>query len=212
MPTYFPTSALHPRLQSAEQQRALAEQWRDDGVMRIQNVLTPGLAAELALVCGDLPLKARLYEAHQDLSWSLDLGVPEKLDPQQPECLFRLMRFLQKDLPSLVNAITGRNLERAEARLAHLWSMRKGSFVDAGGPLAVRGGIDATLGLTGINWPTDWGGHLVWQSEGGQAYGLPPGFDTLDLFDGGRFVVPLVSRHVRSLVVRAHLNPAGGTP
>jgi len=202
----FSTSTLHPDLHGDDRLRDLAKAWQDGGAMRLHGVLTPGLAAEAATAFDSIALTSRIFGEQVDLSWSCDVGFLPTPHPERAPCLFRLDRFLQHDLPALVGDITGRSLVTGEASL-HLWSMRKGSYVDQGAPLARRGGIDAWLGLTGTPWPASWGGHPVWQSERGSLLTFPPAFDTLDLFDGGSFTIPLVTRHVRTLTVRAFLNP-----
>ena len=106
-----------------------------------------------------------------------------------PEAHQRLVRFLRTDLPQLVSAITGRALELGGDPAAWVWSARKGSYVDAGTAHAPEGGVDVVLGLTAGTWPREWGGHMLWRGDAGDEYHLPPGFDTLDILDGGRFVV-----------------------
>ena len=204
-------STLHPELRTAEMRAGLAAQWRAGGAMRLQGVLEPGLAAELACTLWRMPVEPRIYAAHTDLSWSCDVGVPRDPDPQHPPCLFRLTRFLRLDLPALVSAIVGRALTVSEPDNIHLWALRKGAYVDDGGPLAPAGGLDVLLGLTGAHWPADWGGHMVWTSARDRSMALPPGFDTLDLLDGGRFQIPLLTRPVESLSIRATLEPVEGS-
>jgi hypothetical protein len=202
-----PGATLAPALRDPAERAALAARWRDGGVMRLAGVLDPGLAAELAVVLGRLPLEPRIFAQHADLSWSVDLGVPDDPDPQHPRCLLRLVAFLRRDLPDLVGAISGRRLTNPEPSTAHVWGWRKGSYIDDGRPLAPPGGVDALLGLTGLSWPEAWGGHLVWTGASGRPLTLPPGFDTLDLIDGGAFRVPVVTHRVEAITVRARLHP-----
>jgi hypothetical protein len=200
---YFATSTLHPDLRSAEAVQALSQHWRDGGALRLSPVLEPGLASELALVCGEMQQSPRIVPKFEDVSWSCDVSVPDEPDSQLPECLFRLLRFLRHDMPQLVSGITGQRFIPQNINSFHLWSMRKGSYVDQGGPLAGPGGVDVTLGLTGGVWPVEWGGHIVWRSDDGQLYGLAPALDVLDITQGGQFRVPLLTRHVRSLMIRS---------
>ena len=208
---YLATSTLHPDLREPAQQRALAQHWRDGGALRLGPVLEPGLAAELAVMCRALPMVPRQVPAHDEVSWACDVQVTHPPDPQHGEAIVRLVRFLTVDMPSLVSTITGRAVTPTSSGEVHVWSLRKGSFVDHGLPLAAPGGLDVHLGLTAGAWPQAWGGHMVWRSERGELYGLPPAFDALDILDGGLFQVPLLTRHVQTLTVRSALNPAVST-
>ena len=196
-------SALHPRLHTED----LAPAWRDGHMLRLPQVLQPGLAAELALELRSLPLMPRVFAPQNDLSWSCDLGLPSEPDPQHPECLLRLPQLMRVDLPLLLYRVTGRALVLAEPWHVHLWSWRKGSFVEEGAALARPGGVDLLLHLSWGQWPEAWGGHMRWQGRG-EALSLPPAFDTLDILDGGRFEVPLLLRSVETLMIRARLEPA----
>jgi hypothetical protein len=203
-----PLSTLHPRLRETDALASLRAAWRDGGRLRVPEVLDPGLAAEIEVVARGIEVSPRIFAAHEDLSWSVDLRAPVEADPQHPPCLVRLARFLARDLPVLAERITGRRLAIGEPGTLHFWQLRKGAYVDDGGPLAPPGGLDAWLGLTGIAWPAAWGGHVAWAAAEG-VESVPPAFDVLDLSDGGRFRVPLLTRHVRATTVRAFLVPAG---
>lgn len=171
--------------------------------MRLNRVLADGEAAELACYLGGLPLAARQFADHEDLSWSCEIGVPEDFDPQHPACLYRLVDFLDHRLPPLASAVVGRELAPVALGRVHVWAFRCGAHVDAGAALAPAGGVDVILGLTAGSWPASWGGHLVV----GDRAPLPLGPNTLDLLSGN-FRVSLVTRHVQALAVRAILRPA----
>jgi hypothetical protein len=174
--------------------------WERDRMVRIEDALPPGLAAELASYLPTLPLEVRLVPEHLDLSWSCELVVPERYDPQHPQCLYRLARFLDVDLPALVERVTGRALSPPQARTVHVWELRRGAYVDHGAPLGPDGSVDVLLGLTGARWPEADGGHL---HTGDRV--LEPGFATLDLLGGASFYIPVLRRHVRALAVRTFL-------
>lgn len=171
---------------------------------RLEGVLPPGLAAELALLLRALPLSPEPVAA--GIAWVGSLQVPLTVDPQHPECLYRLIRFLDQDLTELVAAWLGRPFVRAEAGLIPVWTFRKGGYLDAAGPLP---GVEAWLGLTGTTWPDGWGGHLEILNEDGTLQAcMPPGADTLDLVVGSLVQVPVVQRHVETLWIRTLLVPA----
>jgi hypothetical protein len=186
---------------SGERLAALRAAWERDRMVRIEGGLPEGLAAELACYLPTLPLAPRLVAQHLDLSWSCELEVPEAYDPQHPRCLYRLVRFLDVELPALVEQVTGRALAPPRPRTVHVWQLRRGAYVDQGQPLGGAGSIDVLIGLTGERWPAAWGGHL---QVGARS--LAPGFATLDLLGGQRFHLPLLRRHVRTLAVRTFLS------
>lgn len=200
--------ALHPALRDPERLAELARAWRPGGVLRLEGALEPGLGAELAVELGALPLAPRIFAAQEDLSWSCDLGFPPLPDPQHAPCLLRLPRLIREELPALVGALSGRRLRAGEPGQLHLWSLRKGSFVDAGAPLAPPGGVDWLLHLTPGTWPEGWGGHLVCTSGPHAGVRLPPAFDSLDLLEGVAFAAPLLTRPVQTLTLRGWLEPA----
>ena len=203
-----PPSAAHPRLAAAAEREALRGRWSAGAVLRIDAALAPGLAAELADWLPTLPLEPRYLAEQVALTWACEIQVPDEIDPQHPEALYRLVDFLDRDLPALASAITGRSLVPPMARVVHVSSLRRGAYVDAGATLAPPGGVDVVLGLTGARWPAGHGGHTEWvEDDGAVSQQLAPGFDTLDLHPPGRYRVPLVTRPVRALAVRTILVP-----
>lgn len=203
-----PPSAAHPRLADAAEREALRGRWSASTALRIDEVLAPGLAAELADWLPTLPLEPRYLAEQVALTWACEIQVPDEIDPQHPEALYRLVDFLDRDLPALARTITGRALAPPVARVVHVSSLRRGAYVDAGTTLAPPGGIDVVLGLTGPRWPADCGGHTErLDDDGAVSQRLAPGFDTLDLYPAGRYRVPLLTRPVRTLAVRTLLVP-----
>lgn len=198
----MPTPAPEGELAAVDCDRLdeLRGAWERDQLVRIDAGLPAGLAAELACYLPGLPLEPRLVAEHLDLSWSCELVVPEPYDPQHPRCLYRLVRFLDHELPALVAQVTGRTLAPPQPRTVHVWELRCGSYVDRGAPLAPDGGVDVVIGLTGARWPEAWGGHM----QIGQRT-LAPGFATVDLASGQDYRIPLLHRQVRALAVRTYL-------
>lgn len=169
--------------------------------VRQADVLPAGLAAELTLLLRALPFEPTPTGA--GVAWTGALQVPTTLDPQHPECLYRLLHFLDHTLPQRAAAWLGHPLVRADAGLIPVWTFRKGGYLDAAGPLP---GVEAWLGLTGGSWPAAWGGHLEILSEDGRLEAtLPPGFATLDLVVQQLIQVPVVTHHVEALWVRTLL-------
>ncbi len=168
---------------------------------RQADVLPAGLGAELALLLRALPFEPTHTGA--GIAWTGALQVPTALDPQHPECLYRLLDFLDHTLPERVAAWVGHPVVRADAGLISVVTLRKGGYLDAAGPLP---GVEAWLGLTGAVWPAIWGGHLEILNEDGMLADVhPPGFGTLDLVSGHLVQVPVVTHHVEALWVRTLL-------
>ncbi|HUH05107.1 MAG TPA: hypothetical protein VML75_24080 [Kofleriaceae bacterium] len=199
--------ALHPRLTEVAELEAARAGWPAGGVLRLEEALAPGLAAELATWFTRVPLRAGYHADQAALTWSFEVQLPHGIDPQYPDSLNRLIGFLDRELPALAGALTGRRLRTPMPGSVHLWVWRRGAYVDDGKPLAPPGGLDVLLGLTGPRWPAELGGHLeVAHSQ----QCLPPGFDTLDLFDRCAFRVPLITARVYAMAVRTFLVPADG--
>jgi hypothetical protein len=198
------TPAVHPRLLDPDVVAELAAVWRRSGRLRIDPILRPGLAAELASLLRRLPLTAHSDSGQKELSWRCSVGMPAAIDPQYPECMFALARFIDRDLPALARSITGYPLAAGEPTWLHLRAFRKGSYLD----VAAKADLPAAwLGLTGASWPESWGGHLenVADDDDGGGDPTPPKCDVLDLFVGSSVRVPLILRHVEALWVHCPL-------
>ena len=201
-------SQLHPNVYDDAILDVYRQSLAQHGLVRISPILRPGLAAELVEACRDLPLQTRYFQAQEDLSLSCDIGVAETQDLEQPTCIYQLMHALCVELPIVVKCLVGQEVERIDNHLVHLWSLEKGSYVDAGQSLSPHG-LDAWLGLTAATWPTEYGGHTLWSVAGSNTYTVAPGFDTLDLFSNGTFRIPMVLQHVRTLTVRTAFHHIG---
>lgn len=199
---YLDDPALHPRLLAPAAAAELAGAWaRSAGALRIDDVLQPGLAAELTALLGRFPLG---LTSDEGVVWRCDVGIPAAVDPQHPEPLYRALRALDRDLPALAGAITGRPWRPARPGWLRLLGWRKGSWLER--PAPRDGALHYLLGLTGARWPRDWGGWLA--LAGGES--RPPGHDALDLLDDGQaLALPLVLRHVEGLALTGALLPAG---
>jgi hypothetical protein len=165
--------------------------------VRLDDVLPPGIAAELAAWLPRLPLGVETAPAGAGVWWGCEVALPPVSDPQTPACVFALARFLDDDVPARIAASTGKALAHDKPRSFAVRVWRKGSFADeaAGAP----GTVDAILGLTGARWPAAWGGAL---EVGGER--RPPGWDTLDLLDGASpRAVTLLTRHVAVVTIVA---------
>lgn len=192
--------AIHPRLLDPDLLAGLAEQWAVGRCMRIERVLAPGLAAELAPLLARLPMGPLMEDG---FCWGCDVGVPA-VEPQHPEPLYRAVRFVDRDLPQLVEAITGRALETPQPSWLRVRVLRKGSFAEP--PQEPATGLRFVLGLTRARWPEAWGGHMDLLDPDEPTRVVQrrePGFDTLDLFQASPGCrTSLVLRHVEALSLR----------
>ncbi len=200
------TPAIHPRLGDPALWKEAAATWRNQGYLRIESALEPGLAAELAHLLNHVPSAAGIDEARAELAWRGRLQLPEYYEAQHSACLWRLVRALEQDLPPIVEGITGRPLRVREPRALDVVALRKGSFADLPRE-APATEVTWWLGLSPGTWPAEWGGHLELVDEDGVSQvRFPPGWDTLDLFDERwRTRVPLVKRPVEGVWVRGAL-------
>lgn len=198
---------MHPRLRSAS-----APDWASaleaTGHALIPDALEPGLAAEADLVLSRLPFGPEANPQGTHVAWCGALMVPPTPDPQNPACLYRLLRFLDQDLPAWVGDALGQPLRPLYPGQLMVWTFRKGGFADAVLPLAPDG-IDVFLSVSAQRWPADWGGHLNILDDAGQrAASHAPGPGQLHLTRGLRVQVPLVVRPVEAVWLRAALVPA----
>jgi hypothetical protein len=212
---FLAASAMHPGLADDDHRARLAERFRAAGRVRIAPVLAPGLAAELAPLLVRMPLLAQRDHREDAVWWRCAIQLPAAPDPQYPECMYRLTRFLDEDLPALASAVLGRRVVSAAPSWLDLRVVRKGSYVDGGDSFAPAGGVDYLLGLTGAAWPAAWGGHLALDPavdddaadpRAGDDRGAV-GWDTLVLFSRAQWRIPLVARHVEGLFLRGMLAP-----
>jgi hypothetical protein len=201
---------LDHRLRTPVAHNDLAARWRERPALRIADALESGLAAELAMWATRLPLGVMADWERRSLWWTCDVQVPPRPDPQWPECVLRVARFLDDELPGLAGAITGRELTAATPRRFSVRMWRKGSFAD-GPPLVPDGSIEAVVGLTAATWPESWGGCQEYVNDQGEVIERrPPGWNTLDLADGMQpHRTTLVTRHVAVVTVHTVLEEAG---
>ena len=207
MSGFLRTSAMHPRLRSTSEPD-WATTLEASGHALIPDALEPGLAAEADLVLSRLPLEPEANPTSSHVAWCGTLVVPPTPDPQNPACLYRLLRFLEQDLPAWVGDALGRPLRSLYPGRLMVWTFRKGAFADAVQPLAPDG-IDVFLSLSARRWPADWGGHLgILDGDGQLAASHAPGPGQLHLTRGWRVKVPLVVRPVEAVWLRSALVPA----
>lgn len=207
MSGFLRTPAMHPRLRSTP-----SSDWTtpldSSGNVLVPDALESGLAAEAYLVLSRLPFGPETNRQGTHVAWCGALAVPPTPDPQNPACLYRLLRFLDQDLPAWVGAGLGRSLRPLYPGQLMVWTFRKGGFADAVQPLAPDG-IDVFLSLTAQRWPADWGGHLDILDDAGQvAASHAPGPGQLHLTRGTRIRVPLVVRPIEAVWLRSALVPA----
>ena len=196
--------ALHPRLRDPECLADLAERWHQRAWVRVEPLLAPGLAAELAAFIPCVPLTPQLDAGRREQSWRCVVRMPEAIDPQYPACMYRLSAFLVRELPTLAAHITGAPIPAQGSGDIDIHVFRKGSYIDGPDP-ATNSGIDFVLGLTTAVWPAEWGGHLHIANQR-----APLAWDALDLFPGPARM-PLISRHVQGVAIMGHL-PCGPRP
>jgi hypothetical protein len=197
---FYQSPALHPRLTGAlEEDRAFTS------AHSIADALEPGLAAEISTALVALPHQLRYMseDGLEGICWRCDFALPGPPDPQYPEAFYRLIRFLDRDLPDLAGRITGRRWRNSALGQVGIWTMRKGSWLrlPAPGPRELR----CILGLTGQNWPADWGGSLVTDGRQEDTSEMSPiGWDRLHLLRCSS-ALPLLRRHVEARFAMAVL-------
>jgi hypothetical protein len=182
-------STLHPRLRDQAVLHALRDAWVAGGdSIRIESVLAPALAdalaacawSELAFVPfhmnDDTYGRCFLWRSVQPLT---DHVRGQRLRPP----LDRAADFVTRDLPWLVNELTGRQTSVPELRLGFCW-LSKGCYIDVHNDMWDRPALGWVLGLTPDPWPEDDGGHLTFYAEDKTTPigSRPPGWDTLDLY------------------------------
>src|SRR5688572_23783007 len=133
----------------------LATRWRARPALRIEGALAPGLAAELAATARTLPLGAVLDRERDEVRWRCLVTVPPGVDPQLPECLFRVARMVRDELPALLLGITGERLVAAVPERLTIVGLRKGSYAAAAAP---ERGVEVVIGIGAVPWPAEWGG------------------------------------------------------
>ena len=179
----------------------LAARWRARRALRIEGALAPGLAAELAAAVRTLPLGAALDRERDEVRWRCLVTVPPGVDPQLPECLFRVARMARDELPALLLAITGERLAVAVPERLTIVGLRKGSYAAEAAPAR---GVEVVLGIAAVPWPAEWGGHT---EVGGERWA--PAADVLELRGAGVPArIPVVTRHVESLAIVFAMEPA----
>lgn len=191
--------ACHPRLFGGRGARELEPLWAR-GVARIDDVLVPGLAAELAPFARSLPLVATAGRDPDALEWVCEFAVPPAPDPQYPPPLFALSTFVHRDLPALVGASAGADFAYGAPGQLRVSMLRKGCYVDARAAPAADGVVEFRLDLTAPGWPVEWGGHLAVAAAGGEQ-SMAPACGCLDLIANRRWRVPLVIRQVEGLAI-----------
>lgn len=201
----YHTPGLHPRLTDPALREQLTQSFRARQWVRVQPFLAPGLAAELAALLPGLQLTPQLDSTRREQSWRCIVAMPPTVDLQYPACMYRLGALLVRDLPTLVSEIAGHRVHNTEPIHIDIHVLRKGSYLDGRpAPLPALGspgaGVDFAIGLTGADWPSEWGGHLHIAKER-----VPMPWNALDLFGHTAVQIPLITRHVQGLTVMGHL-------
>lgn len=200
---FLEVSALHPRLLESGARRELQAHWHMRGHVRIDEVLAPGLAAQLGELLGRVPFAPLVDDQPRALRFCCVMELPAAPEARHSGCLYRLVRFLGRDLPELVGAVTGLPCAASrDPRCIVAEALRKGSYRDGFAP-----GMHALLGLCAARWPVHWGGYLELSlPEPGGNEQLAPGWDTLDLFGAERQArIALLREHVPGFLVGSAL-------
>ncbi|MGE0707547.1 MAG: 2OG-Fe(II) oxygenase family protein [Planctomycetota bacterium] len=206
---------LHPRLREEEAVRALAAEWRArGGCLRVEQVLAPGLAEELARAALELPFEAHFQrdEHTSCFFWRCVIEVAVEGGAGLPPPFDRLAAFVLRDLGALLGAIAGRQVQPPTRPWLVLSRFRKGSYLDEHEDHGLGQATAYVLGLTRAAWPAEDGGHLEFLSDDRQTVleRRAPGWDTLDLYDVRPLVrwhrVPLLLRHAERLTVSGWLH------
>ncbi|MBK9035464.1 MAG: hypothetical protein IPL61_30105 [Myxococcales bacterium] len=181
--------------------------WRALGVAVLDDVLAPGLAAELLVGLRRLPLVA--IERPGEVIWAHDLAVPPVRDPQLFEPLFRLVPVLDEVLPRLATLVCERPLVALAPTTCRVIGYRKGSWTDAALD-AEPGTVVCTVSLAGETWPAAWGGHDTRRDRaGGTAWTALVPAGTVQLADAAvARHVQVITHHVERLELRTLLGPA----
>ena len=182
----------------------LAARWRARPALRIEGALAPGLAAELGAAVRTLPLGAVHDRDRDEVRWRCLVTVPPGVDPQLPECLFRVARMARDELPALLLAITGERLVAAVPERLAIVGLRKGSYAAEAAPDLRDRGVEVVLGIAAVPWPAAWGGHTELDGET-----WAPASDVLELRGAGVPArIPVLTRHVESLAIVFAMEPA----
>lgn len=200
---------LHPSVCVPSQIRAFMDVFRDRGWLRIEPILAPGLAAELAALTPHLPLTPHLQQERGELSCRFAVTLPAAFEPQYPHCLFRLRQVLTCSLPTILSAIVGCPMALTARDLIDIHVFRKGSFMDDMRSNEMDDVVAYMLGLTGSRWPSVWGGHIEILAEDDTVeQTLPLGWNTLDVFPRSRIRMPVLRRHVQGIAAVGALSPS----
>ncbi len=199
------TPAQNPGLSDGRVLAEAAATWRERGYVRLSHVLESGLAAELSHMLIHVPGTPGIDESRAELAWRGEVSLPEdRYEPQHAPCLWRLVRFLETDLPPILQAVTGRALKVQSPRKWEVCALRKGSFAEVPSEAPTQEHVSLWLGLTHGSWPQAWGGYRELVDDNGVPVAcFPPGWDTLDLVDSRwRDRIPLVKRPVEAVAIR----------
>ncbi len=187
--------AIHPQILSSP----LATWPKESKSMYLDEILCPGLPAELYHSLKELPVQPTYYDEGPavGMSWRCSFQVPPKPDPQHAESLYRLHRFLDQDLPLMVRALTGQKLKSTEPGNIHLVILRKGSFLQLQGIGPTHWGF--LVSLTPGEWPISWGGQIICDEVVHS-----PGWNRLHLFQDD-CSLSVLHKHVEVLLVMGWL-------
>ncbi|MEL6347139.1 MAG: hypothetical protein AAFV53_28755, partial [Myxococcota bacterium] len=140
---------LHPRLLRQP------PRWEPSGLGQLPEALAPGLAAQLAPLTMRLPVQPGLADNQSGVLWRCAVQIPSPSEPQHPAPWRAARRLLVRDLPWLLQQMTGQPWTPRQTFI-EAWALRKGSgFIWQTGEHE----LDALLGLSVAQWPDAWGGR-----------------------------------------------------
>lgn len=199
--------ALAERWRKPEAKGTLSALWREQGTVRLESALAPGLAAELHVSASRLPFE--IAATHEGIMWRAELAVPPEPDPQLPEPFFRLVRLIETDLTFLIASVTNRNVRIGIPRRVPIVTYRKGSWT-LECEEAPPGSVRCSIGISAGDWPIEWGGHDEWiDGSGALVVRRPPLADAIDLADATlRRRVSVLTHHVERIEVQVVLSPS----
>jgi hypothetical protein len=176
---------LHPRLREPATVDELRARWRDEHALRIADFLDPAEA---------LALRDALREQTHTLTTAPDASLffqywafTQVPDPECDHVVCRAGRWLWSDGRAWLSMLTGIDLAPPEDRLLVATRYDKGSYLDTHNDWNGARKVAYVLGLTESHGPPEEGGWLEFltaDDDGAKLlHRVPPGWNTLDLFD-----------------------------
>lgn len=201
---------LHPKVVEERALGELRKTWARSRRIRIEGLMRPGLAAEIAkwAMNGAFSFEARHVNEVRCVFWSQSHRWPTDATPPPSAACSTLIELLTVDIPALAQAITGQRVWRVHDEGFSFHWYTKGCYLDAHTDQGANRALAFVMGLTQQRWPAERGGHLEFLAPDEHTVidRVEPGFDTLDLF----CIHPLTRPHripiIQDAVTRLSIN------